>query len=105
MDKLLILEALTKIGAEGPVAEGDGICYNLARLAHQHNDAVHSYLKPYFARWPESLGVVFPIDGAGNEYGMPGMWSLDTENGRKRYRLLAWLIHEITKEIRNEYQG
>lgn len=108
MDKLLVLEALTRIGVEGPRSVHAGICFNLEKLlATDYGYAlnVSDALTPYFTRWPESGGRrMYPVEGFSG-YGKPGMWSLETENGRKRYRLLAWLIHEITKEVRNECTG
>ena len=108
MDKLLVLEALTKIGVEGPRSVHVGICKNLKMVLkddynYKFSEGVR--LLPNFGRWPETSGsAAYSVEGDGYGYGEPGMWSLDTENGRKRYRLLAWLIHEITKEIRNEQE-
>lgn len=101
MDKLLVLEALTKIGVQGPRCVSVGICKNLEDILdvdYDHALCAGMALAPYFARWPENSGCNFyPVEG--RPYSCADLWSLETEVGRKRHRLLAWLIHEITKEI------
>lgn len=117
MDKLLVLEALTKIGVEGPRSAHVGICGNLSGIllddyevdfnsAQMTARRIEHLLYPYFNRWPETSGDTgrYPVEGTPGAYGLHfgDRWDMKTEYGRKRYRLLAWLIHEITKEVRNE---
>lgn len=105
MDKLLVLEALTKIGANGPLIPTAGVCHNAYTIIQEwghESPMVGKFLTPYFKRWPEcSPDAKYPVNGQ-RDYFRDDMWSMDSEVGRKRYRLLAYLIHEITKEVRRE---
>lgn len=106
MDKLLVLEALTHIGANGPLIPTVGVCRNADAIIEEwghESPTVGEFLIPYFKRWPEcSPDVVYPVNGQ-HGYLRVDMWSMDSEVGRKRYRLLAYVIHELTKEVRREH--
>lgn len=100
-DKLRLLEVLTRIGSEEPTAIKCGICSNV-------QDAIgwvgQWWLAKGFSDWPESKGTHYPVEGDSQIYARSreSRWDVSTEYGARRYRLLAWLIHKLTKEIRAE---
>lgn len=103
-DKLRLLEVLTRIGSEGPAVDDCGICTNVQvglkgdRIGHD------DWLFEACGAWPESRhNAVCPVEGDVRVYaGDFNHWDISTEYGAKRYRLLAWLIHKLTNEIRAE---
>lgn len=95
--KASVLLSLTNIAANGPWRK-QGIC------AHVEDDVAgfrFELLVPYFEKWPERNGLWYPVEGDFNGYaqGNDSRWDVTTEHGAKRYRLLAFLIHELTKEL------
>ena len=95
--KLALLHALTSIAANGPTTEGAGICFNVLDLTRLD---LAEELSALIEAWPESGGcTAFPVEGSVTGYlGNRDKWNLSTEYGAKRYRLLAFLIHELSKE-------
>ncbi len=101
--KLALLHALTDIAANGPKHEHWGICtYVTAALCdtEEPDSEAHGELAAMFKRWPESGGcTAFPVEGNAVDYlGNRHKWDVSTKFGAKRYRLLAYLIHELSKE-------
>jgi len=97
-DKVMLLRGLTRIGANGPRFNSLGICANVA-IPMAHLD----YLQNLMVCWPEGASRYWPVEGSPAAYfDNTRKWDVNTPFGAKRYRLLAWLIHEITKEIDDE---
>lgn len=100
-DKGELLLALTEIGCHGPIMPEAGLCSNVARLSAS---GLRGYvlLKDLIEKWPE-LGKgspSWPIEGSAFRYsGNSSKWDVNTEYGARRYRLLAWLIYTLTKEL------
>ena len=92
-----VLLCLTNIAANGP-HRGDGICAN---VADDVGGVSCCHLAPYFKRWSEFSGNPgYPVDGRDGYANTKGSrWDVNTESGAKRYRLLAFLVHELTKEL------
>ena len=69
-----------------------GICHNINREIGRE-----VYLEDMFKRWPErdSSNECFPVGGSDEYMENDDLWDQDTDNGRKRMRLLNWLIVEL----------
>ena len=105
-DKLRLLEVLTRIGSEGPEMSNCGICPNVG-VGLNCDRIGQDWLFEACGAWPESKHPVYPVEGGASEYlrSYNVRWGISTEYGARRYRLLAWLIHKLTKEIRAEIDG
>ena len=103
-DKLRLLEVLTRIGSEGPKMDDCGICTNVYFGLNGASIGHDDWLLDACGAWPESKHPVYPVEGDITEYlsSFKVRWDVSTEYGARRYRLLAWLIHKLTKEIRAE---
>ena len=103
-DKLRLLEVLTRIGSEGPKMDDCGICSNVYDGLNGDRIGHDAWLVEACWAWPESKHPCYPVEGDVAEYvrSYEGRWDVSTEYGARRYRLLAWLIHKLTKEIRAE---
>lgn len=103
-DKVRLLEVLTRIGSEGPKVTDYGICTNVQIGLEDSRIGHDTWLFEACAAWPESKDPVCPVEGDITEYvsAFKVRWDVSTEYGARRYRLLAWLIHKLTKEIRAE---
>lgn len=102
-DKLRLLEVLTRIGSEGPKVTDCGICTNVQVGLEDSRIGQDGWLFEACWAWPESKHPVYPVEGDVRGYsGALNHWDISTEYGARRYRLLAWLIHKLTKEIRAE---
>lgn len=103
-DKLRLLEVLTRIGSEGPKLDDCGICANVLHISLEGARIGHEdWLFEACGAWPESKHSLYPVEGDAYVYaGYVNHWDISTEYGARRYRLLAWLIHKLTKEIRAE---
>lgn len=103
-DKLRLLEVLTRIGSEGPTLDAYGICTNVSAGLNGDHIGHDDWLFEACGAWPESKHPVYPVEGdaAGYSGSRRHHWDISTEYGARRYRLLAWLIHKLTKEIRAE---
>ena len=106
--KLCVLEALTHIGVNGPTNPCVGICTNVLQLTDNRPSATTSLLRGLIESWPE-LGENnpnYPVEDTSTHYVMnTKKWDVNTAFGAKRYRLLAFLIHKLTKEIRAEVEA
>jgi len=103
-DKLRLLEVLTRIGSEGPELTYCGICTNVQDALNGARIGYAAWLSEACGAWPESKHPVYPVEGDVDGYSSSRnhYWDISTEYGARRYRLLAWLIHKLTKEIRAE---
>lgn len=103
-DKLRLLEVLTRIGSEGPEMVDCGICSNVGVGLNGDRIGHDDWLFEACGAWPESKHPVYPVEGGASKYlsAFKVRWDISTEYGARRYRLLAWLIYKLTKEIRAE---
>ena len=96
-----LLLTLTEIGCAGPVMPHAGLCANVIGMGDSRGGA-HRLLPALIEQWPE-LGArdpQWPIEGSAGGYrDNRSKWDVNTEYGARRYRLLAWLIYTLTKEL------
>lgn len=88
-----VLAALKKLDTD---ANARSICSQVDHTAGLSISDVDKVLLPLFKSWPEGSGcVAYPVEGDCAEHFTDGKWDTETERGRRRHRLLAYLIERL----------
>jgi hypothetical protein len=105
--KALVLEALVKLQDDPEILEeGMGICANLAWELHNEVtcEQCTEIEQALFKAWPEYSGdLYYPVPAEGcaphEAYNdTDNMWDSDTAYGQARWRLLNFMIWELTAQ-------
>lgn len=95
--KSKVLQALRQVDTS---ADSASICIQVDVMYGYQIDEVDAVLIPLFESWPESSGdPAFPVEGDVYGYCKDGKWDTETERGRRRHRLLAYLIESLEAEV------
>jgi hypothetical protein len=105
--KALVLEALVKLQDDPKIVEeGMGICANLAWELHNEVtcEQCTEIEQALFKAWPEysgNLGYPVPLEGwdpASAYHKTDDLWDPDNAYGAARWRLLNFMIWELTRD-------
>lgn len=95
-----VLRALKQIKEEGPTVH-NGICANLEDRLRKYGNWHAYYLMPELCKaWPELNGNdrSYPV-GTDTFDPCHSKWDLATPAGKRRWRLLNWLIKELQARV------
>lgn len=112
-DKEILLSALIEVSVNPKYRHNtSGICNGVLVVLHDrkhHDPFIAPYMEKLWLKWPEFSGMLgCPVKGTGcaPDYAYctsHNMWSKIWPYGRRRWRLLRWLIATLEEEIHAEW--